>query len=70
MALFRRTSDTDLAATKYEGRESATDKAARGRREGHRRSIPATAAQGQAWEDKDREAERRGGDRYTDWNTQ
>jgi hypothetical protein len=48
-------------AAKYEGRESATDKAARRRREGHRRSTGRTAAQGQAWEDADRQRDRRGG---------
>ncbi|MEV3857748.1 hypothetical protein AB0J38_25910 [Streptomyces sp. NPDC050095] len=64
---FRRSSDAELAATRYEGRESATDSAARGRRAGHRRSIPGAAAQGQAWEDDDRARERRGGDRLTDW---
>lgn len=42
-------------ATRYEGRESASDRAARKRREGHRRSIPKAAAQGQAWEDRDRQ---------------
>ncbi|WP_327671856.1 MULTISPECIES: hypothetical protein [unclassified Streptomyces] len=70
MKLFRRTSDADLAATKYEGCESATDKAARGRREGHRRHVPDAAAKGQAWEDKDRAAERRGRDRVTDWDSE
>ncbi|MGW6481299.1 hypothetical protein ACWGDS_25960 [Streptomyces sp. NPDC055059] len=67
MGLFSRRSDAETAATKYEGRESATAKAARGRREGHRRSVPGTAAKGQAWEDADRASERRGGDRVTNW---
>lgn len=66
---FRRTSDAELAA-RYEGRESASDEAARKRRENHRRHIPDAAAKGQAWEDADRAAERRGGDRLTDWDSE
>ncbi|MFI1371325.1 hypothetical protein ACH4UY_04845 [Streptomyces longwoodensis] len=45
--------DHQRAATKHAGRESATDRAARKRREGHRRGGAArTAAAGQAWEDR------------------
>ncbi|MFJ1650080.1 hypothetical protein ACIOC2_01430 [Streptomyces sp. NPDC088337] len=47
-------SDRELAATKYTGRESASDRAARRRREGHRRNLTRTAREGQAWEDRDR----------------
>ena len=35
--------DHQLAASQYAGRESASDRAARLRREGHRRSIDKTA---------------------------
>lgn len=59
MGWFNRSSDRDLAATKYAGRESASDRAARQRREGHRRNIGRAAAAGQAWEDRDREQEQR-----------
>ncbi|MFD8774527.1 hypothetical protein [Streptomyces sp. NPDC059916] len=62
MGRFSRRSEAEIAAT------PATDKAARGRREGHRRSIPGTAAAGQAWEDADRARESNGKDRVTDWN--
>lgn len=55
-------------ARQYKGRESASDEAARKRRTGHRRSVPDAAAEGQAWEDRDRARERRGGDRITNWN--
>lgn len=41
-------------AARYEGRESATARAARKRLEGHRRSIAKAAAQGQRWEQQDR----------------
>lgn len=50
--------DQQRAATKHQGRESATQQAARSRRQGHRRSILGTARQGQAWEDADRANER------------
>jgi hypothetical protein len=50
--------DQQRAATKYAGRESATQQAARTRRTGHRRNILGTARQGQAWEDQDRQQER------------
>lgn len=59
--------DQQRAATKYAGRESASDQAARRRRQGHRRNIAKAAAQGQAWEDRDRQRDRKGS-RYTDWN--
>lgn len=58
--------DHERAATKYAGRESASDKNARRRREGHRRNVTKAARKGQAWEDRDRERDRRG-DRQTDW---
>jgi hypothetical protein len=48
-------------AARYEGRESASETAARKRREGHRRNLTRVARQGQAWEDRDRQQERRGG---------
>jgi hypothetical protein len=44
--------DRNMAAS-YTG-ETASQKAARKRREGHRRSIAKTAAAGQAWEQQDR----------------
>jgi hypothetical protein len=41
------------ASPRYAGRESATDRAARKRREGHHRGGAArAAAAGQAWEDR------------------
>jgi hypothetical protein len=46
--------DRALADKQYSGRESASDKAARKRREGHRRSIAKTSAKAEAWESKDR----------------
>ncbi|MEU8968129.1 hypothetical protein AB0D11_02440 [Streptomyces monashensis] len=52
--------DRKLAETKYAGRQSATDAAAEQRRRGHRRSIGRTAAAGQAWEDRDRQQDRKG----------
>jgi hypothetical protein len=59
--LINRGSDRDLAATKYAGRESASDRAARRRRESyHRKGVQRAARQGQAWEDRDREQDRRG----------
>lgn len=61
---FRVGADRQLAATKYAGRESATDRAARQRRTGHRRSLLGTAQQGQAWEDQDRADERQRRGRY------
>jgi hypothetical protein len=53
--------DRKLAATKYAGRESATDRAARKRRESyHRNGIQRAAREGQAWEDRDRQQDRKG----------
>lgn len=47
--------DHQLAATQYAGRESATDRAARLRRERHHRKGAAKAATaGEAWETRDR----------------
>lgn len=52
--------DRKLAETKYAGRTSATETAAQARRAGHRRNLGRAAAQGQAWEDRDRQQDRRG----------
>jgi hypothetical protein len=58
MRWFSSGRDRQLAASKYAGRESATDRAARQRRQNHRRTGAAQAAtQGQAWEDRDRAQE-------------
>ncbi|GGV68920.1 hypothetical protein GCM10010294_25150 [Streptomyces griseoloalbus] len=46
--------DHQRAAEKYAGRESASEKAARKRRESHRRSIAKTARQAEAWEQAER----------------
>jgi hypothetical protein len=46
--------DQRLAATKYAGRESASARATRKRREGRRRQIGKAAAQGERWEQQDR----------------
>ncbi|MFE4718906.1 hypothetical protein ACFRLW_21155 [Streptomyces sp. NPDC056728] len=52
---FRRTSDAELAATRYAGRESATEKAARKRRSDHRsKGIARATREGDAWEEQDR----------------
>jgi hypothetical protein len=54
--------DHQRAADRYEGRESASDSAARSRRQSHKRSGATRAArQGQAWEDADRANDRKGG---------
>jgi hypothetical protein len=53
--------DHERAATRYEGRESASAEASRRRREGHRRNVTAAAREGQAWEARDRAQDRRGG---------
>lgn len=54
--------DRERAADRYAGRESATDRAARKRREKyHRKGVARAARQGQAWEDRDRAQDRRGG---------
>lgn len=45
--------DHELARTRYAGRESASDQAARKRREGHRSSGAQKAArEGQEWTDR------------------
>lgn len=41
-------------AAHYEGRESASESAARKRRERHHRNVGKAAAEGEAWERKDR----------------
>ncbi|MEU2514726.1 hypothetical protein [Streptomyces syringium] len=46
--------DKELAATAYKDRESASEKAARKRREGHKHSVQAIDRKGQAWEDAER----------------
>ncbi|MEW2631623.1 hypothetical protein AB0903_08180 [Streptomyces sp. NPDC048389] len=52
--------DRKLAATKYAGRESASTSSARARKLKHRaRGVQEAAQQGQAWEDADRQRERR-----------
>ncbi|MGY5048276.1 hypothetical protein ACWDE0_21990 [Streptomyces sp. 900105755] len=67
--LFNRGGDRQLAETKYAGRESASESASRQRRQNHRRSGAQQAAQqGQAWEDRDRARDRRGGWRLTNWS--
>lgn len=61
MGFFTRRSDSDLAKTKYAGRESATESAARARSASHRRSGATRAdRKGQSWEDKDRAQDKRG----------
>ncbi len=53
--------DHERAAAKYAGRESASDRAARKRRESyHRKGVKRAAREGQAWEDRDRQQDRRG----------
>ncbi|MGW1039875.1 hypothetical protein [Streptomyces sp. NPDC002547] len=44
--------DRQLAESTYSGRESASDRAARRRREGHKRNVTKTARKAQAREDK------------------
>lgn len=47
--------DAELAATQYAGRESATDRAGRLRRESHRaKGSRRAAAEGEQWERADR----------------
>ncbi|WP_129307975.1 hypothetical protein [Streptomyces sp. L2] len=59
MGWFSSGRDRQLAATRYVGRESASDRAARQRRDNHKRTGARDAARaGQAWEDRDRAAER------------
>ncbi|MEU6279753.1 hypothetical protein [Streptomyces sp. NPDC047028] len=61
MGWFSSGRDRHLAASKYAGRESASDQAARQRRASHRRSGARDAARaGQAWEDRDRAQDRKG----------
>lgn len=59
--------DQQRAETKYADRESASQTAARKRRQGHHRNTQAAARQGQAWETRDRARDRKGGWRSTDW---
>lgn len=66
MGLFG--NDRKRAAEKYAGRESATDRATRKRREAYwRTGVRQADRQGQKWEDADRAADRRGGIRLTNW---
>jgi hypothetical protein len=54
--------DRERAATKYAGRESASDSAAQARRKSYwAKGVPKAAAKGQAWEDRDRTQDQRGG---------
>lgn len=52
--------DRELAKTQYKGRESASASAARSRSQGHRRNVTKAARAGQAWEDRDRQQDRKG----------
>ncbi|MFE3144269.1 hypothetical protein [Streptomyces scopuliridis] len=61
MAFFGLIGNDKQMATTYSGRESASDKAARKRRQGHRRSAAAADRQGQAWEASERQRQDRGG---------
>ncbi|WP_020116796.1 hypothetical protein [Streptomyces canus] len=56
--------DHQLAAERYAGRESASDEAARKRRERHQTKAAKAARQGQRWEDSDRQ---RGNGKPTGW---
>ncbi|MER7801228.1 hypothetical protein ABTX71_12945 [Streptomyces parvulus] len=56
-------------AERYAGRESASDRAARKRRESYRRNVGKAAREGQAWEDRDRARDRKGGWRHTTWGS-
>lgn len=47
--------DHERAATRYAGRESASDSASRQRRQGHRRNATKADRQGQAWEERTRQ---------------
>ncbi|WP_327592480.1 hypothetical protein [Streptomyces chartreusis] len=49
--------DGELAKSQYAGRESASAKAARKRRERYHRNVAKTDRKGQAWEDKSRSRE-------------
>lgn len=59
--LNRLLGDDHARAAQYQGRESASETSARKRRESHRRNLTTTARAGQAWEDADRQRDRRGG---------
>ncbi|NUS78485.1 MAG: hypothetical protein HOV70_20115 [Streptomyces sp.] len=60
MGLFDRLLGNDHErAAKYDG-PSASETAAAKRRAGHRRSVPKAAAEGQAWEARDRKQDRKG----------
>lgn len=52
--------DHQRAATRYADRESASERAARQRRQGHHHSATAAAREGQAWEARDRAQDRKG----------
>lgn len=52
--------DRELAATQYAGRESASDEAARKRRERHRKNAGRAAAKGEQWQTRDRAQDGRG----------
>ncbi|MGW2183326.1 hypothetical protein ACWCXX_35845 [Streptomyces sp. NPDC001732] len=60
MALFGLIGNDRDLAQQYSG-ESASEKAARKRRESHRRSVAKADRQGQAWEDAERSRQDRGG---------
>jgi len=57
--------DHELARTRYAGRESASDEAARKRREQHQSKAAKAARQGQRWEAKDRKRDKRGSTSWT-----
>ncbi|MFF4834080.1 hypothetical protein [Streptomyces sp. NPDC001315] len=57
---FRSGGDRQLAETRYAGRESASETAAKARRQAYKRNVTKTARKGQAWEDRDRQQDRRG----------
>ncbi|MFJ1717041.1 MULTISPECIES: hypothetical protein [unclassified Streptomyces] len=61
MAFFGLIGNDQKLAQQYSGRESASDKAARKRREGHHRSAAKADRQGQAWEASERSRQDRGG---------
>lgn len=60
MAFFGLVGNDQKLAQQYGG-ESASDKAARKRREGHHRNARAADQQGQEWEDAERSRQYRGG---------
>lgn len=59
--------DHQRAADRYQGRESATDRATRIRHQRHHRAARRADRAGQAWENRDRARDQHG-DRLTDWN--